>query len=144
MQSQMIGLQNSLDRILNVIQGGQGGPSSNPGSFASPPYDQSMPPPPQGRDMQNVYLPANGPPRTNVDIFNPQPAGSPRSSSGKSFPPLPGFAPPVRSFPSSGKYMYFFSHSLRISRTNTRHMASCPAQHLHQTMSRRTLFRVPP
>lgn len=140
MQSQMIGLQNSLDRILNVIQGGQSVPGN--GSFPSPPYDQSMPPPPQGRDMQGVYLPANGPPRTNVDIFNPQTSGSPRSSSGKSFPPLPGFAPPVRRH-TSNAFILSLTDSSCISRINMRHMASYPVLPLLPTMSRRTPYRVP-
>lgn len=83
MQSQMIGLQSSLDRILSAIQG-QVPPTA--GRYG----------PTTARDIQSVYMPANGPPRGSVDIFNPSDVDEqPQRPQQKSFPPLPGFAPPV-------------------------------------------------
>ena len=67
MQSQMIGMQSTLDRILTAVQHG---------------------PPPGFRE------PTNGPPMRGPDIYNPAP--NPDQRVGRTFPPLPGFAPPVR------------------------------------------------
>lgn len=100
MQSQMIGLQSSLDRILSAVQG-QVQPSVS--------YGHNMTGSP-ARDIHGVYMSANGPPRGSVDIFNPSEAGdqSQRNQT-KQFPPLPGFAPPV----SDGVVMsYAMSHEL--------------------------------
>ncbi|KAI5120651.1 hypothetical protein M0805_007988 [Coniferiporia weirii] len=94
MQSQMIGLQSSLDRILNAIQGQASAPAVYaPGVSSS-----------SSRDSQGVYLPANGPPRGSVDIFNPSDAPDAPSHRGqsKSFPPLPGFAPPPHKYATYG------------------------------------------
>lgn len=97
MQSQMIGLQSSLDRILNALQ--------------EQPFTRDL----QAQNINhtqnhghsnnhNLYagMPANGPPRGTVDLFNPadnagsQPQQQPQQrQQTKSFPPLPGFAPPV-------------------------------------------------
>ncbi|KAL5485143.1 hypothetical protein ACEPAI_7785 [Sanghuangporus weigelae] len=90
MQSQMIGLQSSLDRILSAIQG-QVPPAGRYG-------------PATVRDMQDVYMPAaNGPPRGSVDIFNPSEADEQQQRPlQKSFPPLPGFAPPPHKYATYG------------------------------------------
>jgi hypothetical protein len=101
MQSQMISMQSTLDRILNAVQGPQ--PVRHPQNEYqqhSPQYaHQPMPVPPPNH---GVYVGASGPPRASVDIFNPEPESTPRSATAKSFPPLPGFAPPVSAFPSYG------------------------------------------
>ena len=71
MQSQMIGMQSMLERILQAVQ---------------------QPPPPlynQARDGAPLMPPL--PPIRTPDMYEPP---SPRA--GKVFPPLPGFAPPVR------------------------------------------------
>lgn len=72
MQSQMIGMQSSLDRILAAVQ--QGNPFPN-GS-----RDVSMFPP--------------VPPMRNGEVYTPSP-GADGPSNRPKFPPLPGFAPPV-------------------------------------------------
>ncbi|EJD03045.1 uncharacterized protein FOMMEDRAFT_20217 [Fomitiporia mediterranea MF3/22] len=93
MQSQMIGLQSSLDRILSAIQG-QVAPAGR--------YGQNNPAA-AARDMQGVYVTANGPPRGSVDIFNPsEAADQPQRHPAKSFPPLPGFAPPPHKYATYG------------------------------------------
>lgn len=76
MQSQMIGMQSSLDRILSAVQNSQGAPLAG-----APPhmYPPPMEPP---RDMAGSSQIRNG--------FEPGPADRMRV-----FPPLPGFAPPV-------------------------------------------------
>lgn len=95
MQSQMIGLQSSLDRILAHLQTQGHLPSPQPAQGDN--YSSNMAG--NSRNMQGPYMPANGPPRGTVDLFNPPEAGasgdhpSPRNQ--RSFPPLPGFVPPV-------------------------------------------------
>jgi hypothetical protein len=83
MQSQMIGMQSSLDRILSAVQSPAFG-NQHQG------YSGSMGP---GRDSPG-FMSRNG-----YDTHGHVGAQSsqPRSQS-RSFPPLPGFAPPVRSF----------------------------------------------
>lgn len=91
MQSQMIGFQSTLDRILAAVQGQPAGPS---GSFPTTPYATPMNMHPgHGREMPITYVPSPGGPRGSVDLFNPQDANG--TVQRKSFPPLPGFAPPV-------------------------------------------------
>ena len=65
MQSQMIGMQSTLDRILSAVQQG----------------------PPPGFREQAPRAP---------DVYNPPPSADHRT--GRVFPPLPGFAPPVRPY----------------------------------------------
>ena len=86
MQSQMIGLQSTLDRILHAVQGQPTGAPSP--AYAHPPFTPQVP-----------FVP-----RGNVDIFNPQDHedDSPRSPPQKSFPPLPGFAPPPHKYATYG------------------------------------------
>ena len=83
MQSQMIGMQSSLDRILSAVQPQNGGPS--------------MPPPHPGMYME-VHRDAAGMPIQHRNGFDP--AGGP-ADRGRSFPPLPGFAPPVSLYSNS-------------------------------------------
>ncbi len=84
MQSQMIGMQSSLDRILSAIQTQQAnGALPGPQTAAAPVY-----PPPTGDPLRDG--PGVSPPNNGFD-FGPGP-----SDRTKSFPPLPGFAPPVR------------------------------------------------
>lgn len=88
MQSQMIGMQSSLDRILSAIQTQQAnGGLPVPQHAAAPMYPPAVPGDPScdGPGM---------PPRNNGFDFGPGP-----SDRAKSFPPLPGFAPPVRWHP---------------------------------------------
>lgn len=77
MQSQMIGMQSSLDRILSAIQAQQAISQQqmfNNGAGPSREGPGFMPPPRNGFNM--------GPPQPQTDPL-------------KSFPPLPGFTPPV-------------------------------------------------
>ncbi|EIN12012.1 hypothetical protein PUNSTDRAFT_83912 [Punctularia strigosozonata HHB-11173 SS5] len=80
MQSQMIGMQSSLDRILTVLQN-----QTQANSPMAPPQMYQSP----GRDYHS-----NG--RNNGDSYQ-----SPRSQP-KSFPPLPGFAPPPHKYATYG------------------------------------------
>ena len=95
MQSQMINMQSTLDRILAAVQSGHQQHPTNGYQPHSPQY------PPQPIPVSHPhagYIGAAAPPRTSVDIFNPEPNNTPRSATGKSFPPLPGFAAPVSLF----------------------------------------------
>ncbi|CAL1707147.1 unnamed protein product [Somion occarium] len=86
MQSQMIGMQSSLDRILAAIQQNQA-VMSQPNAFGNGPRDVPMFPP--------------MPPMRNGDVFTPSPGGEGPSSRPK-FPPLPGFAPPPHKYATYG------------------------------------------
>ena len=77
MQSQMIGMQSSLDRILSAIQSQNQALAQGPG----PAY------PPSSRESPVVAPPVP------VPMPAPQGDGPPRP---RAFPALPGFAPPVR------------------------------------------------
>ncbi|CAA7263161.1 unnamed protein product [Cyclocybe aegerita] len=83
MQSQMIGMQSSLDRILSAVQ-------SN-GSMAMPPpmYPPHMEPHREGGGMPPQHR--NG--------FE---SGAGPSDRGRVFPPLPGFAPPSHKYANYG------------------------------------------
>ncbi|KAI0341976.1 hypothetical protein BDW22DRAFT_1358086 [Trametopsis cervina] len=72
MQSQMIGMQSTLDRILSAVQQG----------------------PHQGLREQPP-----GPPMRGPDMYSPQPTDH---RSNRSFPPLPGFAPPPHKYATYG------------------------------------------
>ena len=76
MQSQMIGMQSMLERILQAVQ--QPPPM--------PMYNQSRDP--------NAPMMGPLPPMRAPDMYEP-----PSPHAGKVFPPLPGFAPPVRTPP---------------------------------------------
>lgn len=80
MQSQMIGMQSSLDRILSAVQQNQAA-SAGPGMYGngSREYHRS-------RFKHNSLSYADG--------YAPPTGDGP--SSRPRFPPLPGFAPPVR------------------------------------------------
>ncbi|KAJ3517210.1 hypothetical protein NLJ89_g651 [Agrocybe chaxingu] len=83
MQSQMIGMQSSLDRILSAVQ-------SN-GSMAMPPpmYPPHMEP----------HREAGGMPPQHRNGFE---SGAGPSDRGRVFPPLPGFAPPSHKYANYG------------------------------------------
>ncbi|KAG5715925.1 Protein priB [Termitomyces sp. T112] len=84
MQSQMIGMQSSLDRILSAIQAQQAMGQQqifNNGAGPSREGPGFMPQPRNGFNM--------GPPQLPVDQL-------------KSFPPLPGFAPPPHKYATYG------------------------------------------
>ena len=106
MQSQMIGMQSSLDRILAVVSAQQGVPGAP--DFPPPQHAQY----PHGQSPTGVYSsapfagPASSSARTTLDPSlypdatrdpnNPSaaaPSGTPNAPG--QFPPLPGFAPPV-------------------------------------------------
>ena len=98
MQSQMIGMQSSLDRILSAIQ--------NQGGAQYP--ANGIPPTPQSA---STYPSMSESPRNDVS-FTPQPVvpssnregyyDDDRSPPRKKFPPLPGFAPPPHKFATYG------------------------------------------
>lgn len=100
MQSQMIGMQSSLDRILTAIQ------SQN--ASAQPYQHNGIPPTPQSA---STYPSLSESPRGEVS-FTPQPVvpssnrdgyyDDDRSPPRKKFPPLPGFAPPPHKFATYG------------------------------------------
>jgi len=98
MQSQMIGFQSTLDRILAAVQGQPAGPS---GSFPTTPYTTPLNMHPgHGREMPITYVPSPGGPRGSVDLFNPQDVNG--TVQRRSFPPLPGFAPPPHKYATYG------------------------------------------
>lgn len=83
MQSQMIGMQSSLDRILSAIQQQS---QTTAALMQQSVYSNGGPPPippirPNGVDMYGSPGPSDGPP----------------ARQNRSFPPLPGFAAPVSS-----------------------------------------------
>lgn len=82
MQSQMIGMQSSLDRILSAVQ---------PQNSANP----SMPPPHPGMyPHMDALRDGTGIPLQHRNGFDPASGPVDRGR----FPPLPGFAPPVSIF----------------------------------------------
>ncbi|KAI0032227.1 hypothetical protein K488DRAFT_78587 [Vararia minispora EC-137] len=84
MQSQMIGMQSSLDRILAAVQG-----QANPG-YASvregPGYVTN--------NLSGV--------RAQADVYDPALMQDQRPPSQRQFPPLPGFAPPPHKYGTYG------------------------------------------
>ena len=87
----MIGLQSSLDRILLAIQ------AQSMGYPGHPPFqpngEQS-----RDREASAVCLTFGGH-RVNIDLFgDPTEVGPNVPPTQRSFPPLPGFAPPVSAF----------------------------------------------
>ncbi|KAI0355675.1 hypothetical protein OH77DRAFT_1520767 [Trametes cingulata] len=98
MQSQMIGMQSSLDRILSAIQSQnqamvQGGPPGGP-----------VYPPAGGTSRDSPVMPAPIPAvRNSVEMYNsPGGQGDGPSRGPRSFPPLPGFAPPPHKYATYG------------------------------------------
>lgn len=83
MQSQMIGMQSSLDRILTAVQTQSGAPQSQ-----QPPYSNNMASSPR-RDSAGYAIPSSVM-RNGFDSNHDDDQSRPRD-----FPPLPGFAPPV-------------------------------------------------
>ena len=106
MQSQMIGMQSSLDRILNAIQsaptgtgsfsGNQQAPPSHPTNYSQQPTDISGFPAPPLTPLSassNSYYSQQGPSSRGADL---------NVASRPKFPPLPGFAPPPHKFATYG------------------------------------------
>ncbi|KAI0051905.1 hypothetical protein FA95DRAFT_148546 [Auriscalpium vulgare] len=86
MQSQMIGMQSSLDRILAAVQ--SQGAHAHPGGMPPPVY-------PPHRDGPG-YVTNVSDTRTGVQPqYDPALMQDQRASGSRPFPPLPGFAPPV-------------------------------------------------
>ncbi|RDB16943.1 Transcriptional activator of proteases prtT [Hypsizygus marmoreus] len=85
MQSQMIGMQSSLDRILSAVQAQQ----PNQGMMQQPMYSNGSGPSREGPG----FLP---PHRNGFDM-----GGGPNDRT-RSFPPLPGFAPPPHKYATYG------------------------------------------
>lgn len=83
MQSQMIGMQSSLDRILSAVQSQAFGNQNQAYSMST------------SREGSG-FMPRNG-----YDIHGHVGQSSQPRSQTRSFPPLPGFAPPVRSLMTS-------------------------------------------
>ncbi|KAF8530530.1 hypothetical protein BU17DRAFT_35754 [Hysterangium stoloniferum] len=81
MNSTMLGMQSSLDRILSAIQGNNG----NDIGFSS-----GIPPP-------TSY----GQPSRGVEFYSQDDAGRPNGGA-RQFPPLPGFAPPPHKYATYG------------------------------------------
>ncbi|KAI0332321.1 hypothetical protein GY45DRAFT_1246853 [Cubamyces sp. BRFM 1775] len=91
MQSQMIGMQSSLDRILSAIQ------SQNQVMAQGPVYPQGG-----GSSRDSPVIPGPMPPvRSNVELYN-SPGQVDGPSRTRSFPPLPGFAPPPHKYATYG------------------------------------------
>lgn len=140
-QSQVIGMQSSLDRILNVLQ-------SNPAFIGQPPPNVYCPPQSPGdRPHYPPSMPVASSSRTNIggtyypssSERSPTPNGQPR------FPPLPGFAPPVG---ISSAFNLNLSHSLPflssfISPTSMPRMESWQAPLLPRMMNLRIPFPEP-
>lgn len=128
MQSQMIGMQSSLDRILSAIQSQnqalvQGGPAY---------------PPPGGPSRESPVMTGPMPPQRNNEMYGNSPGGQgdgpPRP---RAFPPLPGFAPPVRSsLPTT--MLCDLPGFCTYSRTSTRRTVLCRVQRRPRTTSRKT------
>ncbi|KAF6760337.1 hypothetical protein DFP72DRAFT_1062307 [Ephemerocybe angulata] len=89
LQSQMIGMQTSLDRILSAVDPG----APHPAQMAPPPPGYPPPGMEPPRDPSGVPQP----PRTAFEM--PPVPGVDRS---RAFPPLPGFAPPPHKYASYG------------------------------------------
>ncbi|KAG8999994.1 hypothetical protein FRB94_008806 [Tulasnella sp. JGI-2019a] len=129
MQSQIIGMQSSLDRILGALQS-QSTPMAIPNSFsptdsAPPPSSamsdasiftqQQQQPPQQQQQQQHQRNEMGGPPFALPNApagggYFPPPTHAPTSTMvetssnprRKKFPPLPGFAPPPHKFATYG------------------------------------------
>ncbi|KAI0769452.1 hypothetical protein BD413DRAFT_85089 [Trametes elegans] len=92
MQSQMIGMQSSLDRILSAIQ------NQNQNQAMGQPY------PSGGGSSHNSPVNPVGPVpavRNSVDMYN-SPGQGDGPSRPRAFPPLPGFAPPPHKYATYG------------------------------------------
>jgi hypothetical protein len=118
MQSQMIGMQSSLDRILLAVQ------TQQPNAAMSQQQSLYSTGANSSRDAQG-YIPQH---RNGFDMSS----GLPRS-----FPSLPGFAPPVSIFITMNDMLIHF----RYSRINTRRMGLFPVLPRRQKMNRKTPYR---
>lgn len=119
MQSQMIGMQSSLDRILTAVQ-------PQPQSNALSKDMESSP----RRDGSSYAVPSSGA-RNGFESSN----GDDRS---RAFPPLPGFAPPVCRVPTQTNRIT--SCLTNHSHTSMHPMELLPVQLLLQTMNPRIRY----
>lgn len=88
MQSQMIGMQSSLDRILSAIQA----QSQQTAAIVQHSIYANGAPPPMPPPLRN-----------GVDLYgSPGPVDGPSRPVPRSFPPLPGFAPPPHKYATYG------------------------------------------
>lgn len=92
MQSQMIGMQSSLDRILAAIQSQS---QANMGVMQPPQYPVGL------RDGPGYVTNISGT-RTGLDPYESMPSSDQRVSNQRTFPPLPGFAPPPHKYATYG------------------------------------------
>ena len=126
MQSQMIGMQSSLDRILSAVQQNQAASMGPPGMYGN-----------GSREYKQLsYMHRE---LSYADIYSPPNTGD-GSSSRPRFPPLPGFAPPVCTGCDVAKTK---AYALACSRslTSTPHMALYQALLHRQMTSQRTHYR---
>jgi hypothetical protein len=117
MQSQMIGMQSSLDRILLAVQ------TQQPHTAMSQQQSLYSSGANNSRDAQG-YIPQH---RNGFDMS---------SDSTRSFPPLPGFAPPVSIFIIMSDMLVYFQYS----RINMRLMGLFPVLPRRQKMNRKTPY----
>ncbi|KAI0066090.1 hypothetical protein BV25DRAFT_1820951 [Artomyces pyxidatus] len=94
MQSQMIGMQSSLDRILAAIQSQS---QANAGVMPPPIYPPGMP----GREGPG-YVTNVSDTRTGLEQYDPALMEDQRAAGPRTFPPLPGFAPPPHKYAQYG------------------------------------------
>lgn len=139
MQGQMLGMQSTLERILNVIQGGpsstapvaSNGMFSNGGIHAPSEHSSSVPPqvnalefPPfelaaefHAQSASSMggqqFFPSSPDVRSNR---HPTPMNAPAPHQRREFPPLPGFAPPVRTTVTLFDICSSFRSHLRLTR----------------------------
>lgn len=92
LQSQMIGMQSSLDRILSAVDPHHV-PPPHPGAMAPPPPGY----PPPGMEPPRDPMGGPPPPRPGYEM-GPVPV----IDRTRAFPPLPGFAPPPHKYASYG------------------------------------------
>ena len=86
MQSQMIGMQSSLDRILSAIQANM---AQNSTFHPQPQFSHGIPaehPAPYASSSQSSR---------GLEYCSSSSTDAEQQGGGRNFPPLPGFAPPV-------------------------------------------------
>lgn len=106
----MIGMQSSLDRILSAIQ------TQNQAMAPSPVYNNG------GRDSAMLSGQMHN---MRNDMYNSSGSSEHMPRSGRSFPPLPGFAPPVNVQKSilQSKYIDFVFANLAAQIRHVRYRA---------------------
>ncbi|KAH6913825.1 hypothetical protein BKA70DRAFT_1259564 [Coprinopsis sp. MPI-PUGE-AT-0042] len=99
LQSQMIGMQASLDRILSAVA-----PHAGPPQPGMPPHPPGPYPVPgmEGQPPPGVGVVPGQPPRGGFEMQPASAAAAPPVDRARAFPPLPGFAPPPHKYASYG------------------------------------------